>query len=494
MYSQHDLYHFVLISAWLAMSLCLPMAAQETPSSAPDEAPMVLKITTREVVIDVVARDWNTNKPVTDLGEKDFQVFELGNRKEKNPHRILYLRAIDPHRDASHAGSADSGFRISSGAICALNSTTHYELAIQASPEPGFHEILVKSRHLMVSLSYRHRYYVGPTRDDSHHAEHINAADSAALGEAACFHPLIPPTLAITAHPLSSPGAKTAKYAVTVRPESLAGIGLDGSNTLVQLDFGMCTFDATGELVRYLHYSTDRQLNAAQLERVQSQGLVNLLEIPGEAPPLARFVVRDRETGNLGTVDASLPVSLAAQSEKAAALLRPEGSIRSFGAVTPRDNAFCGDVYELSTGTAELPDFWNFEPVGSIYTDMLKVENQDITVAGGIPGVTRNNTWFGVDYYGEFFITKPGEYGFELQSDDGSRLEIDNRQVIDNDGVHPALVKAGPVKLSAGRHSIHVPYFQGPPSSLALVLRIKPPDEAWRPFNLNEYAEPRATP
>ena len=41
--------------------------------------------------------------------------------------------------------------------------------------------------------------------------------------------------------------------------------------------------------------------------------------------------------------------------------------------------------------------------------------------------------------------------------------------------------------LSVGWHSIHVPYFQGPPISLALVLRIQPPGETMRPFNLNEF-------
>ena len=41
--------------------------------------------------------------------------------------------------------------------------------------------------------------------------------------------------------------------------------------------------------------------------------------------------------------------------------------------------------------------------------------------------------------------------------------------------------------LSAGWHSIHVPYFQGPPLALALVLCIQPPGEAMRPFNLNEF-------
>lgn len=489
----HSQYNRCLLNLMTVCSFCLPMAAQDTTPAAPAESPMVIKITTHEVVIDVLARDRHNN-PVTDLAETELQVLEVGKHREKELHRILSVRIIDPHRDGSRAGSTDSGFRISSGAICALNSTTHYELAVQASLEPGFHQVLVKTTRPGVTLSFRHHYYVGPVADDSRPADRRANGDSLALREAACFHPLTPATLAITAHPLESPGAKSARYSVIVRPETLAAIGLSGSNTRIQLDLGMCTFDATGAIVEYLHSSVDRQLKPEELERVQSQGLANLVEIPSEPPHLARFAVLDRGTGNLGIVDAARLVSLTVQADRSAALPRPTGSVRSFGVVTPREYTFCGDVYELSSGASELPDFWNMDPVGSIFTDMLKVEDQDINLAEGIPGVTRNNTWFAIDYHGEFFVTKPGEYAFELESDDGSKLEIDNKQLIDLDGVHSALVKTAHLTLSAGLHTIHVPYFQGPPESLALILRIKPPGESMRVFNITEFAPPRTTP
>ena len=455
---------------------------------------MVLHMSTREVVLDVIARDQRNNS-VNDLTDGDFQVVETGKHGEKNPRRILSMRRIDPNQEASRATAAENGFRISSGATCALNASFHYQLAIQASNEAGYHQVLVKTTRPQVKLSYRHRYYVGETPEEFHAKESKGSSEGLALGDAACYHPLTPPTLAITAHPYIAPGGKATRSVVTVRPESLAAIGLNGTNSRVQLDFGMCTFDATGEFGQYMHSSSDRQLAAADLTLAQSRGLGNLLEIPGAEPPsLARLVVRDRATGNLGIVDVARPISLAAQSEKGKALARPVGSVRSFGVVTPRENSFCGDVYELSSGASALPEFWNLDPVGSIYTDTLNVIEQDITLSEGIPGVTRNNTWFGVDFYGEFYVTKPGEYAFEIQSDDGSRLEIDNVPLIDLDGVHPALVKTGRAPLAVGRHTVHVPYFQGPPTSLALMLRIKPPGGSMHPFNLTEYAAPRTMP
>ena len=231
----------------------------------------------------------------------------------------------------------------------------------------------------------------------------------------------------------------------------------------------------------------DHQLNDADMARLQDHGFVSLLEAPGTEPPvLARLAVLDRNTGNLGIVDVSRPLPVDRSDRPCEEKRQLIGDIRAFGSVTPSENAFCGDVYELPVGATSLYDLGELDPVGSIYTNTLNVPNQDITRIGGIPGITHSSVWFGIDYYGKFYVTKPGKYLFELQSDDGSRLEIDNRLLIDLDGVHPVAKQTATTTLSAGWHSIHVPYFQGPPISLALVLRIQPPGESMRPFNLNE--------
>jgi hypothetical protein len=204
------------------------------------------------------------------------------------------------------------------------------------------------------------------------------------------------------------------------------------------------------------------------------------------------LAVLDRSTGDLGVVVVSRPLPVGAQTSKAKEKPRLIGDIRAFGSVTPRENAFCGDVYELPTYAASLHDLGELDPVASIFTNTLDVPSQNITLMGGIPGVTHSSLWFGIDYYGKFYVTKPGDYLFELQSDDGSRLEIDNRLLIDLDGVHPAIARTARTTLLTGWHSIHVPYFQGPPTGLALVLRIQPPGESLRPLNLNEFV-PLAT-
>ena len=454
---------------------------------------MVLHVETREALLDVVARDRH-NLPIADLTASEFQVYEISEHSSRIARRILSLRTIDPERK-NQEEDATSGFHVSSGAVCALDAAVHYRIAIPASTQPGYHTVLVKTTRPHVNLTFRRRYYVGLTRENATPKDLKKLVTPEALREAACFHPLTPPTLAITAKVLDSGGGNATRYAAVITPESLSDIGINGALPRVQLDFGMCVFDADGEVADYMHSTVDHQMNDNEIERLQNRGFVSFLDAPGKEPPvLARLAVLDRNTGNLGVVDVSRPLPITTQTSHANKKPPLIGDIRAFGSVTPSENTFCGDVYELPVGATSLSDMRDLDPVGSIYTNTLDVPNQVITRVDGIPGITHTSVWFGVDYYAKFYITKPGEYSFELQSDDGSRLEIDNRLLINLDGLHEVAKQTATTTLSDGWHSIHVPYFQGPPYELALVLRVQPPGESMRPFNLNEFMPLAAKP
>jgi hypothetical protein len=482
---------FFALTICIAFLPCFSALSQAASSDRRDEPAMVLRVESREAVLDVVARD-RRNLPIANLAANEFQVYEVLKHGGRIPRHILFLRIVDPQRKAQDENSAQ-GLRVSSGAVCALDSTVHYEIAIQASPEPGYHTVLVTTIRPHVNLSFRQQYYVGLTRENASQKQLKKLVTPLALQEAACYHPLTPPTLAMTARVLDTSGGNATRYAAVIKPESMSDIGVSGGIPRVQLDFGMCIFDEAGEVVDYRHSTVDHQLNAADVARSRDRGWVSLLEIPGSEPPaLARLAVLDRNTGNLGIVDVSRPLSIAAQTSKAKKRPRMIGDIRAFGSVTPSESAFCGDVYELRVGTASVSSFRELDPVGSLYASTLDVPDQDITRMDGIPGITHSSVWFGIDYYGKFYVSKAGDYFFELKSDDGSRLEIDDQLLIDLDGAHTVASKTATTALSAGWHSIHVPYFQGPPTELALVLRVRPPGESIRPFNLNEFAPPAA--
>ena len=78
---------------------------------------------------------------------------------------------------------------------------------------------------------------------------------------------------------------------------------------------------------------------------------------------------------------------------------------------------------------------------------------------------------FGLKFTGYINLPVKGEYIFSLISDDGSKLYIDGKTVVDNDGNHGEKeVTGGAVKLSEGKHEIRIDYFDNTASE---TLRLK---------------------
>jgi len=68
--------------------------------------------------------------------------------------------------------------------------------------------------------------------------------------------------------------------------------------------------------------------------------------------------------------------------------------------------------------------------------------------------------FFYIRWTGKINIPKDGRHAFFLESDDGSRLFIDGKQIIDNGGQHHMTEKSGEVELNAGKHSIKIEFFE----------------------------------
>ncbi len=108
--------------------------------------------------------------------------------------------------------------------------------------------------------------------------------------------------------------------------------------------------------------------------------------------------------------------------------------------------------YMLYTGNWErLPDFDALTPVT---TDHVPSGLFDI-------GVAKRKERFGIVFTGNLRVPTDGEYVFQLSSDDGSRLRIDDKVVIDHDGIHGHSAKREKVRLTKGDHPIELAYFQG---------------------------------
>ena len=79
------------------------------------------------------------------------------------------------------------------------------------------------------------------------------------------------------------------------------------------------------------------------------------------------------------------------------------------------------------------------------------------TLATSVSGRGDN---FGLVFTGFWTVTRAGKYNFSLSSDDGSRLLIDGKRVIDNDGVHGSKTVNGSMDLKEGIHDVRIEYFE----------------------------------
>jgi len=68
---------------------------------------------------------------------------------------------------------------------------------------------------------------------------------------------------------------------------------------------------------------------------------------------------------------------------------------------------------------------------------------------------------FGLVYTGKLEAPKDGEYTFYIAGDDGVRLLMNGKKVVEHDGIHSAAdIKEGKVKLTKGEHDFRLEYFQ----------------------------------
>ena len=64
------------------------------------------------------------------------------------------------------------------------------------------------------------------------------------------------------------------------------------------------------------------------------------------------------------------------------------------------------------------------------------------------------------EWTGVLFVDRPGDYEFEVASDDGAWLFIADALVVDNGGDHARLAATGRVMLAQGAQPIRIRYYQ----------------------------------
>jgi hypothetical protein len=72
----------------------------------------------------------------------------------------------------------------------------------------------------------------------------------------------------------------------------------------------------------------------------------------------------------------------------------------------------------------------------------------DISDASGFNGLTKN---FRAEVTATIRVEKPGVYAFLLTSDDGARLSVDDRTIVNHDGRHGATAEGGEQRVDRRR-------------------------------------------
>jgi alpha-L-fucosidase len=95
-----------------------------------------------------------------------------------------------------------------------------------------------------------------------------------------------------------------------------------------------------------------------------------------------------------------------------------------------------------------LPDFSTLKPVKEGVASVFDISPRN------------QPEYFGLDFNGFVKVQEDGVFSFSTASDDGSRLFVDGKMVVDNDGLHGSREVKGVVALASGLHKIRVQYFQ----------------------------------
>ncbi|MCE7073032.1 PA14 domain-containing protein [Dyadobacter sp. CY327] len=129
------------------------------------------------------------------------------------------------------------------------------------------------------------------------------------------------------------------------------------------------------------------------------------------------------------------------------------------------------NVYQFSSGIGAVPEI-NDEmlPVKSGSINALHLDEQDF-------GDLKDN--FAIFASGYINIKKTTNIVFRLVCDDGGKLFIDDKMVIDNGVNHPLQPTDGEIILKPGKHPFKVEYYQG---AFGKGLSLQ-----WRPYGTKEF-------
>jgi len=141
-------------------------------------------------------------------------------------------------------------------------------------------------------------------------------------------------------------------------------------------------------------------------------------------------------------------------------------AVAHYDFVDPRVNAVLWSLYPGEYN--KLPELDRMKPAAEGKSYRITLE--------GLPVPGKN---FALRFTAYLRIDTKGKYFFSTSSNDGSKLYIDGRLVVDNDGLHGIRRRSGSIYLDPGFHHLRIDYFQSG-GSKNLEVWYRPEDALYR--------------
>ncbi len=190
----------------------------------------------------------------------------------------------------------------------------------------------------------------------------------------------------------------------------------------------------------------------------------------------------DGETPDLKRLGYAAWVAAAGPGDAFIAASRNKENLRDFlDAVPTVDPEVRGQLYDkVQPLIAELPTHLQAESASGIQEQGIQVEyyypsasnvavetldKMEPKATGVVPEIVMNvpqkkqSDTFALRFTGNVFAPRNGEYTFYIASDDGSRIYLNDKLLVDNDGLHGMVQKKASIELPAGMHKLVVTYF-----------------------------------
>ena len=179
--------------------------------------------------------------------------------------------------------------------------------------------------------------------------------------------------------------------------------------------------------------------------------------------PLAGSILRYTIDGKNPTVNSTVyngQLIINKPTQVKIAAFRPNGKM---GEVYTID--YDQQAYSKAASLDQLKKGLKFSYYPKSYKSVVEINEADkksdaITAAIEIP-VKEQAPTFGTQHEGYFYAAEQGVYTFYLRADDGSNLYLNNKLLVDNDGLHSAIEKSAQIALGKGYHPFKLLFIEG---------------------------------